>query len=43
VVKKEGVSSFRRPGSRKYLNKILESGDLDIGDLFYSGALEETQ
>lgn len=41
VVKKEGATSFRRPGSREYLKKILESGDLDIGDLFYSGALEE--
>lgn len=41
VVKKEGASFFWRPGSREYLKKILESGDLDIGDLFYSGALEE--
>lgn len=41
VVKKEGATSFQRPGSREYLKKILESKDLDVGDLFYSGALEE--
>lgn len=41
VVRKEGATSFRRPGSKEYLKKILESGDLDVGDLFYSGALEE--
>lgn len=41
VVNREGATSFQRPGSREYLKKILESGDLNIGDLFYSGALEE--
>jgi len=41
VVRKDGATYFQRPGSKEYLKKILESGDLDVGDLLYSGALEE--
>ena len=40
VEKKNGASTYTRPGSKKGLRELIESDELGLGDLWYSGALK---
>jgi predicted ATPase len=41
VSKRNGESVFTRPGDKPQLRKLLEDGEIGLGDLVYSGALGE--
>jgi predicted ATPase len=41
VSKRNGESVFTRPGDKLQLRKLLEDGEIGLGDLVYSGALGE--